>query len=371
MSRADLALRVPLLATLVLTSSACAEDPPPPIVWEGAHVQVGTDLDLAEWCPGTLTRLDDFTGAIKQLFEVPDTHLVQYYVYPPPLSAHEVCPGDALGCAIDTAVHTTELFHPHEVVHAVSEAHGGMPYFFEEGAATYWGKDPPPTRFWGLDMREVLDTHWSKRSMGRRGYALAANFTAYLFRAHGLEAYQSLVRDTSWGQSRAQFEVVFADIYGVSLDEAIEDYEENWPYCEIADREAPFYECSRPATVLTGKTEFDLDISCADPEVVGPSDRLGEGEARIWRDLTVEIVSDLTGVAFSAPALAEPNTVIVQVTACDSDCSGNATFTLVPDGTGIETHSNWFVFDTLPGRHVIRVSRAADDPGPVRFRVLQ
>src|SRR5690606_36031126 len=104
---------------------------------------------------------------------------------------------------------------------------------------------------------------------------------------------------------------VFERALGLSLDEAIDDYEAEWSYCNVEATQSWFYECSQPAVVLPAgePMQFDLDISCADPEVIGPSSLVFTDRVpRIWRDITVELEGNLHIVFFDAPALGEPNT---------------------------------------------------------------
>lgn len=357
-----------LLGGLLLVVGACGDDstpPRPPIVWTGAHVQVGTDLDLGEWCPGTLSRLDAYAGALKELFVAPRDHVITYYLYPPPLTEHDLCEGNR-ACHVKGAIFTTELFDAHELVHGVSSAHGSMPHFFEEGAAAYWGQTDD-VKFADLDLREALDEHWSGGA-DPFVYALAVHFTSYLVHTYGREPYAALLQRASREQSRAEFARTFERVLGVTLDEAIDDYEARWPSCGTWATHSSFYECARPATRLAPDdwTEFDLDLSCADPEVVGPS-ALGfaDGVARIWRDLTIEVETAEQTILFDIPAPGEPNTVLLEIKRCDTFCGDASTWRAAPNNAD---DPNLYVLGGAPGRYILRVSRAAEDPGPVRFR---
>lgn len=357
-----------LLGSLLVLGGACRDEGAerPPIVWQGEHIQVGTDLDLDAWCPGTLPRLDDYVGTLKEIFEAPEDHYVTYYLYPPPVSDY-ACEGRFFACYTEGAVFASDLLNTHEIVHAVSAAHGKMPHFFEEGAASYWGYAFPDD-FRGLDIREVLEDHWSG-GMSVAEYALAGHFSSYLIHTHGMTSYRALLRGTTKGQSRAQFEEVFEQAMGSTLDEAIDDYESEWPYCDVAAMQRNFHDCEQPAVKLpAGEFEtFDLDISCADPEVVGPSTPGGSDDVpRIWRDLTLELETGTHDIWFEVPALGEPNTVRMDIKRCDTRCGEvmDNTRRLEPDRMN---NPNQFRTKLTPGRYVVRVSRAADDPGPVRF----
>ena len=253
-----------------------------------------------------------------------------------------------------------------EIVHAVSAAHRGMPKFFEEGAASYWGY-AFPSDFRGLDVRAVLDERWSG-GMSVAEYALAAHFSSYLIHTHGMAPFLALLRGARKKQSRENFEEVFKNVIGSSLDGVIDDYEEQWPYCDMATTQSSFYECGQPALKppVGEWMTFDLDISCADPEVVGPSTPRGTFTTpRIWRDLTLDIETRVQSIEFEVPGEGEPSSAVLEIKRCDTRCGEvmRNRFHLE-----LERLGDGLLLPLEPGRYVVRVSRAADDPGPVRFR---
>lgn len=357
-----------LLASIVAVSIGCGEEPPerPPIIWTGNHLQVGTDLDLAAWCPGTLPLLDRHIGHLKTLLGTPADQITTYYVYPPPITDY-ACREPFRACYAEGAVFTTDIFDLHEVVHGVSGLHGSMPHFFEEGAASYWG-DTPDADYRNLDIREVLDKQWSN-GLSNAGYALAAHFTSYLLHTTGLAAYVSLLKTTTRDESREAFERSFSEAMGMTLDDAIDDYEEQWTFCDARATQQWFYSCAQqPSIALPGGewTNFELDISCADLNVAGPSTLVTrDGAARIWRDITVDVETSEQFVAFDVPEPGETNTVSWEIKRCDTDCR-NVVFS-TRDFT-LDGMDSAFSFTLTPGRYVVRVSRTFDDPGPVHFR---
>lgn len=370
-----------LTAMLVMPSmTGCGDDllpgdvPKPPIVWEGDHVRVGTDLDLDEWCGGSLPRLDAYAGAVMDLFD--DHGVVTYYLFEPPVSELGVCPPRGAACAIsiddEGVVLTDELPDDHEVVHVVG--HTGtietMPHFFEEGGASYWGgqRGRPDAR--GVDVRELIDTHW-EGGMNGREYAAAAHFTSHLVDTYGVDSYVKLRNASFWLQSRGEFERTFLQVIGAPLDEALDDYEER-PYCPFEATRSSFYECAGDVDyyIAAGaEVLVDVDVSCSNSQVIGPA-KLGTEPDRIWRDLVVEIEDSSNYVVFEEPELGEANSVAVQIKRCATECFEvwTNTKTLLPRGTPQEP--DFFVFDLLPGRYVVRVSRDVGDPGRVRFRWL-
>lgn len=350
---------------------ACGDNPDPapetlPVAWVGEHIEVATELDLTDYCPGTLPRLDRHMGALKEVYEVPADYVVRYNLFPPPRPTFGCLKG-VVACFHDDTAYATDAFEVHELVHAVSSIYDGMPRFFEEGAASYWGYAVPADDS-DLDIREVLDKNWTG-GMGDNEYALAAHFISYIVYTHGHSSYLALLRNTSGHQTRAEFETSFEKSLGVSLAEAIDDYEEVWPYCDTRATQQWFDECAQPPITLSrgDRRNFDLDISCANPEVVGPSSRLSLGETpRIWLDMTLEVESNNHDITFERPAMGEANTVIMEVKRCDTACGTvmKKRWTMTPDDVD---DTSMYNIGPSPGRYVVRVSRNADDPGPVRF----
>lgn len=356
----------------------------PPIVWTGEHVRIGTDLELEDWCPGTLDRLDGYTGELKELFSAPEEQVIGYYLFEYPLPMGTGSCRDAKdGCAYDgpdeVFLMTAHLPFEHEVVHTVGARQRKLPSFFEEGAATYWS-DPavfPDARLAIRDVRTVLDERWDLVD-GQEDRVLGAHFTSFLVHRWGMERYVELLHTKA--PSREQFEPAFAQIFGMSLDEAIDEYETIYDpqsYCTLETFRSSFYECGRePEYILdgSGEVEFDIDLSCANPDVVGPRTD-GGGPPRIWQDMTIEVDGPVGPdgktngyVEFDEPAPGEPSTVSVEIKACDTDCYEVASNRWILEPNRDPDVVDFFTFRLRPGRYVMRVSRAADDPGTVRFR---
>ena len=369
-----------LLALLAVLGCEESFDPPP-IVWQGEHVQVGTELDLDHWCPGNLTYMDEYVGALEDLYGVSLDAPVSYYLLEPPISQHDVCPPEAEGCVDGetNAVATTWLPHEHELVHAVGRAHDGSPHFFEEGAATYFGftNIRRQTNHSLVRVRERLDAHW-EQGLQKTGYALAAHFAAYLVDTYGMEAYLSMLRESSDTQSRSSFEGTFAQTIGVTLDEAIDDYEANWPFCHLEGIYSSFFECAKPATRIEnyGLVEYDFDMSCADPEVLGPMEDPDYGWV-LWRDFVIEVDEPMAiDIQLELPAgIPEDLTFIIKP--CGTHCGE------IEEGTRVLDEHNfrdniWHIADppvpgwsvlVEPGRYVVRLMKNASDPGRVRFQL--
>ncbi len=361
--------RAGIIVTL-LTISGC-QDELPPIVWEGEHVRIGTDLDIGEWCPGTLTYVDDFAGAVAAKLEI-DREPFNYYVYPPPLRERDVCNGTALGCWYRGALFTTRIPDRHELVHAVDAGSSLMPLPFEEGAAAYWGDIPAllTVDYTELDLPEAIDTYW-RGDLSLKSYALFGHFTSYLIHTHGLEPYVALTHTTKLRTARAAFDAAFEAAYGLPLDEAMDDYEANWPYCPVEALQSSFFECEREPIVIDGPDPepFSFDISCGDPQVVGPDPNVNDVQ-KLWKTATIEFAGpgSYHNLKVEQPGVGEWNSAEIEFKRCDTDCSAVWYNMHVVRPAGLDAAApNWFTFDAEPGRYVMRVSRNADDPGPVVF----
>lgn len=373
----------PLVTTLFL--AGCQEDglllggvEPPPIVWEGETLRVGTEVDTSGWCPGNFEMMERRVLALREEWDIDSDDLISYYIFDEPLSDIGVC-GSAANSACtyleSRIVATTEVPNVHELAHAVAASTGDLPPVFAEGAASFWGR---PGRASGdlraASLAKMLEEHWSGGLSIQAGeYLRTADFTAYLTETYGLAPYRSLLQLAHNRQSREEFEPVFLDAFGVDLDSTVDDYERDWDHCGAEAARSDFFACQQPAVVLGDSTLdqlIDVDISCANPDVQGPIVFDESGERRMWQDIVVEIpvkrVSEL--VLFESPALGEPNTVEVMITPCDTPCLHTETdeLTLLPRGT--PTEPDTFSFELTAGRYAVRISRRADDPGQVRFR---
>ena len=377
------------LAILVLAFGCEEALELPPVVWEGANVQVATNLDLNAWCGGSLPRLDAYTAALKERFDVPDDHGVTYVLLEPPIHAHDACPENARACARDGMVLTTEMPDDHELVHAISTAHDSLPTVFEEGSASYWGAVSGRPEYRGLKLFDLLDS-WNSRYLSPGEYALAAHFTSYLVHNYGHRRYATLAEATYKSQSRSSFESTFGDIFGVSLTDAAERYEQTWPHCDIESTQSSFHTCAEPAIVLTGSehTDLDFDVNCGNPSVIGPRQDWN-GDVKIWEEIAVSLETpNYQQVVELLEPHDPPEGLRILIKRCDTECAKVELFsrelgpdTFSPDlwGVGDEALAvrGWSFLGQASGqapegwaagRYVVRVSRDHDDAGRVRIR---
>ncbi|MCA9709336.1 MAG: hypothetical protein KDK70_26065, partial [Myxococcales bacterium] len=258
---------VPLLAGLL---AACGEEPElPPIVWEGEHLRFGTNADDSTICAGTLPYLDEVVGHLGEVFGRPEAVVDYHWV---PEGTAEFCETEAMGCSTEQGAFSRYVIHQHELIHAVR--HPSRLYQpLEEGLAEAFGDDwdPPPYPFEGK-IGDIL------RNPGNyfpgSGYAVVGHFVSYLRAVHGLEPLLELDARTDYESSFSGTEAAFSAAFGVSLDDAIADYETTYPRCPMRAYRDKAVDCSR--NVLPAPAAFDeqvervVPLACDDPTVLGP-----------------------------------------------------------------------------------------------------
>lgn len=357
-----------------MLSSACAEEAfERELMWEGEYVRLwreaGTEIELDDWCPGTLSHVDRFTLFAMDSMGSDDHRPIDYSVLESP--AEDYFPGCAggVGCTVDAQVLSPFLPHDHEIVHAVRDRSGSSPRFFEEGAANYWGDLRFESRSLLYDVRidelptasDVYAASWS-RQLTLAEYEVATQFTAFLVDAFGTEANVEFSLRTTEGTSRQRAEALFEETFGVSIANALEMHAAEWPSCSYESARSSAYDCAADAILVCDAAAprvqvFDFDVSCADPSVVGPR------EDKVWRDVVFEFAGPGPHeVVADFPTTAEKVESFVYVKRCTTHC-GEADATEVPkqhDGypvSGLEIPE--------PGRYVVRMYRSAMYPGPV------
>lgn len=374
-SRFEGVARVVSLAALLAIEAACAEPFDVPIVWEGEHLRVGTDKDIDAWCPGTMPRMDAYTGGLKQVMGVPDDLVIDFYVLENPLEDYVGgCAEDSPGCS-DGAAYSRFMPHDHELVHAVRYAEGLSHRAIEEGAASYWGDLLAPEGVAEeaelIRMGDVLEAA-DADAMTLADYLRAAHFTSYLVHQYGTSANKTLLRETEWGMRTHQLDEVFERLVGSSIDEVIAEYEGSWPWCGEEAMRSSFFDCSAPAIGLcAGPVDthplvsldfevswfdhaFEFDVSCADSQVIGP--RLG----RIWRHAVVEVPIGGTHT-LGAVSDIDPADVKVTVKRCDTDCARATPIQVPVSDIGAVVID--VEFD--PGRYLVRLEAKEETAGPI------
>lgn len=369
-----------LVAAVAATSIAAGCTSPSeidaPYVWEGEHVVVRSDAPLEKWCAGSLSSVDAFVAEAKRVHETPKDAVVTSYVLADPLESYGVCPSyvspetgqPAGGCAIEQTVYTRGLTAiQHELIHAVRAYHDLTPRFFEEGAASYWSGDAGAVvEDWTTLSLQATFAASRERFMTPSEYMLAASFTSYLVYTYGAPAQAEFLRRVDWDASLDEVETAFLHTNGVSLQGAFEDYHRNWPKCSLGAMGLAS-DCAGEAIPLACNTwgytpspELELDLSCDDPDTVGPlPSSLG---SVVRQDVVLELTDPSATTIFLGirPDDWDEEATIATFKACTADCAKAEPIQVPTNGVA------YAILGTEPGRYLLRITRPAGSPAGVR-----
>ena len=362
-------------AVLALSTVGCQDEPfEGELIWEGEYVRLfkeaGTEIEIDNWCPGTLTHLERFTPFMMEEMAVEDRSPITFSVlesdpdiYIPGCGEH--------ACALESAVFSRFLPLDHEIVHAVRSRAGRTPEFFEEGAAGHWGDTLGTfqvrfdTRVGMLpSVRDTLSAAWAREMTGQE-YEVAAQFVGFLVDEYGREANAEFLHRIASSANRETTERGFEEVFGESLDAAVSRYEDAWPACSYEAARSPAYDCSGEPIEICDGTEtqilvFDFDMSCRDPAVVGPRG------GWMWRDVVFDLLlDDDHSVVAEVPTAQDEKNSYVTARGCTTHC-GDAQLSEVPIQSGGNLRTDLVVSGA--GRRVIRLFRSEDRPGPVTLR---
>lgn len=346
-----------VLATLALAGACADEREPPPIIWEGEHLRFGTEEDESTICGGTLTYLDQTVGHLVEVFDRPDI-MVDYYWLPDGVEAF--CDSDTLGCSSVDGAFSRFAIHQHELTHAVRYP-SGLYQPLEEGLADAFGDDwdPPPYDFEG-EIEDLLQN--PGQHLPGDGYALAGHFVSYLRTTHGIDPLIALDSTTEYDSSFSAVEPAFEQAFGISLDDAITDYETSYPRCPLRAYRDKTVDCDRnvlPAPAEVGaRVDHVVPLACDDPTVLGP-----RSDER-WNTVALDV--QVPGIYYF---LASPQTDIdlelIRLTSCDLDC-----FDFADDAFSHVTGTEIGFGECLsPGRYLFRFASKGEGTGGVELVV--
>jgi hypothetical protein len=297
--------------------SACAEDHPPPVVWEGAHLAYRTDEDPSALCGGTFEYLDGVVGYLATRFGDSEAFVDYSWV---PDGPDPYCPEGTYGCAKLRRAYSVFPVHQHEVVHAVrggtdarrsSQRLAYQP--LEEAIAELYGDDWPIGGEPALATRALLEA----RDLDSVEYVAAGHFASYLRATFGEAALLQLGDVSRFDDDEDAFLSDFVAVFGVSLDDALESYTAEYPVCDKSSYRDDGFECSGDATALPTtlgeRVDLDRSLSCDDPHVIGP--RLGGR----WTTVVVDVPED-RGYAIVVGALDDRNATDFRMRRCGSTC---------------------------------------------------
>ncbi len=197
-------------------------------------------------------------------------------------------------------------------------------------------------------------------------YPVGADFLGFLAQDSSYPDVVSFVDELEDATTVDDVAKHFEAHYGVPMDSAITEFREDYPACTRDSRTRFMIECTEdPLPFENGQMQPTFDLQCGAEATLGPLD----GE--MWTTFTFE-VDEATDLRFRAPlasggdlARACPGTKL-DVFDCDRGCLADPDLH-VPWWSGANGPAS-FVDETRafrPGRYLVRLSRDADDPGPV------
>lgn len=363
------------IVVVLASAQAAACYPPPPepypdareIQWEGQYLDFAADESMTV-CGGTREYLDDQLGRLGAISGL-DMDRVRYFVIPAD-EVQERClrrdGGTSWGCAGARKVFTHQAAHVHELVHAVKHAQEGFPAqsssLFEEGLANAYAK--PEDDFPGY-LSSDLETFLGSRPEGIVGGQLSVVSSYYvsaLSEAFGDRRTWNFVTDTERIKDNDSVRTIFEDHFSASFDDFNARFLEN-DQCSRWANARHLLECEQDGPDLTvdnGEIEIlatsaDGQITCDDPEVLGPRNGL------MWTTRTLDVPEPIEA-AFSFAfeehdGWADPidERSQIHIIRCNDRCGLDYYTNKGDPGLGLQ---EWEA-----GRYLVRFVRAIDDPG--------
>ena len=349
-------MRRPAAAFAVGVVLACAPPFPGEVIYEGQCLQyASTDTEV---CAGSFALQESFIEALMELTGVDEALCpVQYSLVN---SVEEYCGESAVACnhGGTTSVYASTPIELHEITHAVAIP-GGLPgpRAFREGFAEVFDyyRGPDPSR---VELRPVLMTE--DGSIDGSAYYTMALFVRFLLQRHGWSPFLEFMSRTDHGDSYDKYSPIFEEVFGESLDAAIDAFAD-YPTCRHWDNRIALVECGQEAVPWDGNTwQVMVDVDCSQPDVVGPM--LFGDDDYIWTVRGLEIAES---GEYWIVALGDPEEWgSIRVTRCGS-CWDAFSFDIRPspdDAPSVE----------LPaGRYFVEFTRRAAEPGELGFAVLR
>lgn len=317
-------------------------------VWasEGLTACGGTHAYTEAWLQGFRARLGPHARPQHHVFNwVNDDDLMAV-----PCSTLGACAAPA-----QNVIYSNRVPHEHEIVHVELDTQDAPP-LLSEGAAEAFGTGQPPIELTHDVVEQLLA---EIGTIPHERYPAAGRFTRFLIDTYGLDAWMEIVRASPEEAAREGIERAFLEVLGEPVIDVLADFEAS-PACSTAQWRYYDYECTaHPLTdwVDEGLWEATVDLSCDDPEAIGPqSDEFWTVQAF---EVTEPGLYELTGHG-----------------------SVGATFELVPcewscfDDAGIPPHlgTAWHDLDAVPvelqaGRYWFRITQSVNERAAVSLRL--
>lgn len=233
-------------ALLLSVFAACSADEEPTDKdfpgrgYRTIYAEVRTDFE-PRLCPGELDKIDEKVEALSELFEVaPPEPLVVRITDSFPVPS---CSSGAVGCFKSPFVTAMSRALEHELVHAVSHPLGIESVFWREGLAQAYGEAGLPRGWVPVSVSAV------KEGLSSEDYRTAGHFSRWLIEAEGLDAFLLATTESD-----------VETVYGMSLDELEERYEEEAPWMYTGSDI-----CSEPRLDFDGQgLVAGVTVSCDD-----------------------------------------------------------------------------------------------------------
>jgi len=247
-------------------------------------------------CGGTLAYLDAYSRYAAEQLAVSNVekHSITYHWITPDIDITDVADIADSGCETRQGgqIFCSIPHVTHELVHAVAQQLTIPPNtFFAEGLAITLesdlrGKYPRLTTGNSFvsesDILEIL----TDKIAGEDLYFLGASFVSHLIYHHGMESFRDFYERLNWCSSKAKIRSTFLEVYGQSLESAIDEMFQlsGAEQCETGNFPIIPFECGAPEVESKLDKAWHLSgtLRCSDPTVVG-----GGGDA--FRNWTINI----------------------------------------------------------------------------------
>ncbi|MBZ5708909.1 hypothetical protein [Nannocystis pusilla] len=220
-------------------------------------------------CGGTRAHVDGFVPFVTGELGLSPPAGIAYVWLDTDDFADSTCdPEIASGCAHGRRAQSTSPTHLHELVHAVTWAHGmnRLPFLTEGIAVAYEGPlGWPPVGEELSDPRPVMTVPGSEVP-----YGTAGAFVQFLLWRHGPAPLVDWAQQTAAGDDLARIAALFADAYGLDLDDEVEAFRSTW---SCGDDPLPVrpYACAAPTIPWTTPETWThtQSMDCSRDDVVG------------------------------------------------------------------------------------------------------
>jgi hypothetical protein len=346
-----------------VAAAACMEEEPQGL--RGEYVTYHLDESL-RLCGGTLSHLDEFVGwtAASLGLEIKDT--IHYHWLDSEDFLRTPCLDSGAGCFHAGRVYSKKPALPHELVHAVTEQNGmNHARFFVEGIAV--ALDPLDGGATGPRYRSIpapgepLDdprAAMTADSTDEVDYELAGAFVSYLLLRHGPEKFVAMARQFGPDMDYQAIAAVFADAYGLELDDEVDGFVANGP-CDEAWTGVQLHACTGEE-VPWGDVSWQWEVSmdCEDPGVVGGSGL--QWDYRSYRFATLEIPASGEYEIFTASSSEETKVTLGRCFGCPWQ----------PRDVVLEYSDRRFV-ELSAGKHFVRITGDPNEGADVFVALLQ